>query len=165
MRLTKPCSAQLNFVMLTLECEMGYQNIQILCKWSSNFTGTGSQHSKKTRQDFHMIYLNLWLPGIWATVGIEWAARSAEKYQQKKGEASTTSLNSWCNTSWWFQAIWKISVKMGIFPNFRGEHKNMWNHRLATTLKPKRHIQDRKHHVMLHVILVTNCCAEIINLS
>ena len=26
-------------------------------------------------------------------------------------------------SSWWFQPIWKIWVKMGIFPNFRGEHK------------------------------------------
>ena len=26
-------------------------------------------------------------------------------------------------TGWWFQCIWKIFVKMGIFPNFRGENK------------------------------------------
>ena len=26
-------------------------------------------------------------------------------------------------TSWWFQPIWKIFVKMGIFPNFRGKNK------------------------------------------
>ena len=25
--------------------------------------------------------------------------------------------------SWWFQPLWKILVKMGIFPKFRGEHK------------------------------------------
>ena len=26
-------------------------------------------------------------------------------------------------TSWWFQPIWKILVKLDIFPNFRGENK------------------------------------------
>ena len=26
-------------------------------------------------------------------------------------------------SSWWLQRNWKISVKMGIFPNFRGENK------------------------------------------
>ena len=26
-------------------------------------------------------------------------------------------------TGWWFQPLWKILVKMGIFPNFRGENK------------------------------------------
>ena len=31
-------------------------------------------------------------------------------------------------TSWWFQLSWKILVKMGIFPKFRGENK--------TCLKP-----------------------------
>ena len=25
--------------------------------------------------------------------------------------------------SWWFQPLWKILVKMGIVPNFRGKHK------------------------------------------
>ena len=30
-------------------------------------------------------------------------------------------------TSWWFQPNWKILVKMGIFPNFRGENsKNIF---------------------------------------
>ncbi len=30
--------------------------------------------------------------------------------------------------SWWFQPLWKILVKMGIFTNFRGENpKNLWN--------------------------------------
>ena len=30
-------------------------------------------------------------------------------------------------TSWWFQPIWKIWVKVDIFTNFRGENKNIWN--------------------------------------
>ena len=29
------------------------------------------------------------------------------------------------NASWWFQPIWKILVKMKIFPKFRGEHKEI----------------------------------------
>ena len=31
-------------------------------------------------------------------------------------------------TSWWFQAIWKIFVKLNHFPKVRGEMKNPWNH-------------------------------------
>ena len=27
------------------------------------------------------------------------------------------------SSSWWFQPLWKILVKMGIFPKFRGENK------------------------------------------
>ena len=32
-----------------------------------------------------------------------------------------------CLSSWWFQPISEISVKLGIFPG-RGEHKNIWKH-------------------------------------
>ena len=39
----------------------------------------------------------------------------------------------WKKTGWWFQSIWKISVKMGIFPNFQGENKKY--------LKPPRVVQ------------------------
>ena len=36
-------------------------------------------------------------------------------------------------SSWWFQPIWKILVKLDHFPNFRGENsKNIW---VATTMK------------------------------
>ena len=40
-------------------------------------------------------------------------------------------------TGWWFQPIWKILVKMWIFPNFRGENsKNVFsNHHLAKISK------------------------------
>ena len=31
-------------------------------------------------------------------------------------------LTTYC-TSWWFQPIWKILVKLDHFPNFRGENK------------------------------------------
>ena len=32
-------------------------------------------------------------------------------------------MSSLSLSSWWFQPIWKILVKMGIFPNFRGENE------------------------------------------
>ena len=35
----------------------------------------------------------------------------------------TQNFGSWISR-WWFQPNWKILVKMGIFPNFRGENKN-----------------------------------------
>ena len=33
-------------------------------------------------------------------------------------------------TGWWFQPIWKILVKMGIFPKYGMKIKNIWNHHL-----------------------------------
>ena len=39
-------------------------------------------------------------------------------------------------SSWWFQPIWKISVKLDNFPNFRGKtSKNIWNHQLVLDLQ------------------------------
>ena len=32
------------------------------------------------------------------------------------------------STSWWFQPLWKIFVKMGSSSPNRGEKKNVWNH-------------------------------------
>ena len=34
-------------------------------------------------------------------------------------------------TSWWFQPIWKTSVKLDHFPKDRGEQKSIWNHHLV----------------------------------
>ena len=47
------------------------------------------------------------------------------------GRGPTTPLRGlkrspWWLTSWWFQPIWKMLVKMGIFPNFRGENQNIF---------------------------------------
>ena len=61
--------------------------------------------------------------------------------EQQKHHRFTTIM-----TSWWFQPIWKILVKMGIFPNFRGENK--------TYLKPPPrmsyiHRDDIIHHFNL----------------
>ena len=44
-------------------------------------------------------------------------------------EASQPKITGWNKkgqhtlAGWWFQPTWKILVKMGIFPNFRGENK------------------------------------------
>ena len=46
-------------------------------------------------------------------------------------------------SSWWFQPIWKILVKLGIFPNFRGENK--------TSSKPP------PRHTLLHTTKTTSC--------
>ena len=34
-------------------------------------------------------------------------------------------------TSWWFQPIWKVLVKMGIFPQIGVKIENIWNHHLV----------------------------------
>ena len=39
-------------------------------------------------------------------------------HQRKKWSYTTTTA------SWWFQPLWKIFVKLGIFPNFRAENNN-----------------------------------------
>ncbi len=41
--------------------------------------------------------------------------------QSKKLKQNSLQTN---NASWWFQPLWKILVKLGIFPNGRDEHKN-----------------------------------------
>ncbi len=41
-------------------------------------------------------------------------------------------------TGWWFQPLWKIIVKLGIFPNFRGENKKY--------LKPPPSLHVPNHH-------------------
>ena len=38
------------------------------------------------------------------------------------------STNQNRSTSWWFQPIWKILVKMGIFPKWGVKIENIWNH-------------------------------------
>ena len=44
--------------------------------------------------------------------------------------------------SWWFQPIWKISVKLGIFPKFRGENKKYVScHHLVTISFTKTQIR------------------------
>ena len=46
------------------------------------------------------------------------------------------ALNVLRVTGWWCQPIWKIVVKLDIFPNFRGENsKNLWNHHLGKLCK------------------------------
>ena len=35
------------------------------------------------------------------------------------------------SSSWWFQPIWKILVKIDSFPEFRDAKKNIWNHHLV----------------------------------
>ena len=48
-----------------------------------------------------------------ANLGTSWAPKN-EVFQV---------LQTWVSSWWLNQPIWKIWVKMGIFPNFRGEHK------------------------------------------
>ena len=43
-------------------------------------------------------------------------------------------VTTWIITSWWLnQPIWKIWVKMGIFPKFWVKRKNIWNHHSQIT--------------------------------
>ena len=57
-------------------------------------------------------------------------------------------------TSWWFQPIWKILVKLDRFP--RDEHKNIWNHQLdeywiaTPNMLPSN---QHTHHIPKHVVL------------
>ena len=34
-------------------------------------------------------------------------------------------------TGWWFQPIWKILVKMGVYPQVEVKIKSLWNHHLV----------------------------------
>ena len=137
-----------------------YRDIKICVSWHWNvITGT-------------LKIFNFGVSGKIGIVRVLLEVSSAEKCQQKKGEASTTSLNRWCNTSWWSTQLEKISVKIGNLPQFSGwTFKTNWNHRLARTLNPKRHIQHRKRPMSLCHLLIymsscsPNWCAETINLS
>jgi len=48
------------------------------------------------------------------------------------------------SSSWWFQPIWKILVKLEIFPNFEGENRNGWNHHLVNLT-----VHNSLHHALL----------------
>ena len=56
--------------------------------------------------------------------------RSVELYVLSNGDGTWRGGKS--STGWWFQPIWKILVKLGNFPNFRGENKKY--------LKPPRRV-------------------------
>ena len=46
---------------------------------------------------------------------------------KKMENANLRIMTYQSDCSWWFQPIWKISVKLDHFPNYRGENsKNIW---------------------------------------
>ena len=62
-------------------------------------------------------------------VGMHFWQDGEKNLREFSGISKNTPIFTKKNTSWWFQPIWKIWVKMGSsFPNFRGEkfQKNMW---------------------------------------
>ena len=63
------------------------------------------------------------LPQIKCQASI-WDFRFSVLAGGQSGKISSKRMIRW----WSNQAIWKVWVKMGIFPNFRGENKNIWNH-------------------------------------
>ena len=58
-----------------------------------------------------------WSPLTW------WPVRNAKTLHNK-----THLFEKLKFSSWWFQPIWKILVKIGIFPNQGWKLKNIWNH-------------------------------------
>ena len=103
------------------------------------------------------VFFSLWIWGFSESFGFCWkfqalkfvSAKKKGKHQQHQHEL-VVSIQ-----------LEQILVKIGNLPPIFGVNiKQIWNHHLARTLKPKRHIQHRKHYVILHVILVTNWCAE-----
>ena len=50
------------------------------------------------------------------------------------------------STSWWFQPIWKILVKMGIFPQIGVKIKNIRNHQLVNCLSVSFSTWHAIHH-------------------
>ena len=75
---------------------------------------------------FHYFHHPFWGPPIFGNTqiipqrfeGSPAVTLSFYKYQQY---FQINRIN--VESGWWFQPIWKILVKMGIFPNFRGENK------------------------------------------
>ena len=63
----------------------------------------------------------------------KWFSRCSKREKLKIQSSSIEKPITWLKhkspyiktslSGWWFQPIWKILVKMGIFPNFRGENK------------------------------------------
>ena len=54
-----------------------------------------------------------------------WKNRRLKTPSHKGSERSSPS---WITTSWWFQPLRKILVKMGIFPQLGVKIRNIWNH-------------------------------------
>ncbi len=63
-------------------------------------------------------------------------------------DKSKNSFLKQMQTSWWFQHIWKILVKLDHFQN-RGENKNIWNHHLANILNNSK--EQRFYRIFLEV--------------
>ena len=59
------------------------------------------------------------------------SAAAAEVAGNRHGENSSIPNFGENLSGWWFQPIWKILLKMGIFPKIGVKRKNLWNHHLA----------------------------------
>ena len=64
-------------------------------------------------------------------------------------------------TSWWFQPIWKILVKMGIFPKIGVKIKNLWNHHPVNLFQNKLPCNNHVPNVLR--VLCLRCLANILN--
>ena len=62
------------------------------------------------------------------------------------------------SSSWWFQPLWKVSVQMVIFPNFRGQNKKIFE------LPPPSHIRSHFTNSSL-TLLSRDVCLEVWNSS
>ena len=57
-------------------------------------------------------------------------------------------------TSWWFQPIWKILVKLDHFPQVEVKIKQIWNHQLENKGLSKKRNQPNIH------LKTANCCTS-----
>jgi len=55
------------------------------------------------------------------------------------------------STSWWFQTIWKIFIKLDHFPKFQGESKEHLKPPIAT-LTPQRINMEHNHGALVQII-------------
>ena len=90
-----------------------------------NQTHPQMSNGNKTFMTFHEILISLkWFP----------------YYTHRKINMEPTKSPVWKGTSsskppslssWWFQPIWKMLVKLGIFPKLGSKINSIWNHHLA----------------------------------
>ena len=121
-----------------------------------------------------MIYLNLWLAShqrkarffLPVNLGFFGIVRGLESKHWNVSAKKRGSINNIIKPFMQHELVVstqpeKLLVKIGNLPPIFGvKIGKAFKQHLARTLKPKRHIQHRKHYVILHVILVTNWCAE-----
>ena len=92
----------------------------------------------------------------------QWPAGSGSKLLEALANPRWVHRNEGAQipSSWWFQPIWKIFLKLDHFPRDRGENKNIWNHHLAIYCRFHILLFEGFSEIQGLLMLILNCNLE-----